>query len=116
MLQVIIKVVLTSLVVVAISEIAKRNSLFAAALASLPLTSILAIIWLYLETSDTEKIAQLATGIFWLVLPSLILFIALPLLLRAGMSFTPSLAISCVLTIAGYAGMLAILNQLNIRI
>jgi hypothetical protein len=87
MLYATIKVLLTSVLVVAVSEAAKRSALFGAIIASIPLTSVLAMIWLYVDTGDTEKVARLATGIFWLVLPSLVLFLALPLLLRAGVDF-----------------------------
>jgi hypothetical protein len=116
MLQTIIKVMLTSVLVVAIAEAGKRSVLLASILASLPLTSVLAFIWLYADTRDPEQVAALSTGIFWLVLPSLILFIALPLLLRAGVGFVPSLALSIVLTAGGYALMLAVLGHLGIKI
>ncbi len=72
-----IKVALSAGVIVAVAEIAKRSSFWAAALASLPLTSLLAFVWLYLETGDIQKITTLAQGIFWLVIPSLLLFVLL---------------------------------------
>lgn len=116
MLQLAVKVLLTSLLVVAIAEAGKRSSVLGAVLASLPLTSLLAMIWLYADTGDTAKVAQLAGSIFWLVLPSLILFIALPLLLRRGVAFAPSLAIACALTVAGYFAMLVILKRFGIEL
>jgi len=79
------KVAITTILIVAISEIAKRSSLAAALLASIPLVSVLAMVWLYLDTKDVEKVSNLATSVFWLVLPSLVLFIALPLLLKQGL-------------------------------
>lgn len=102
MSQYIIKVALSALVIVAVAEIAKRSSFWAAVLASLPLTSLLAFVWLHLETGDTERIAALSHGIFWLVLPSLVLFLLLPALLRAQWGFWPSLAVSCVATAVAY--------------
>ncbi|MEQ1697989.1 MAG: DUF3147 family protein [Hyphomicrobiaceae bacterium] len=116
MLQTLIKVALTSILVVAIAEAGKRSVLLASILASLPLTSVLAFVWLYADTGDTEKVAALSTGIFWLVLPSLILFVALPLLLRGGLGFVPSLAVSIALTAGGYALMLAVLGRFGIEI
>ncbi len=116
MLQTILKVLLTSVLVVAISEAAKRNSLLGAVLASLPLTSVLAFLWLYAETGDTSKIASLSLGIFWLVIPSLILFLALPLLLRAGWTFPIALTASSAATASGYAVMLVVLRRLGIEI
>ena len=71
MWQYIVRILLTAAVVVAVSEIAKRNTLSAAALASLPLTSLLAFVWLYLDTGDTQRVADLPKVFFWLVLPSL---------------------------------------------
>lgn len=116
MLQTIVKVLLTAVLVVAIAEAGKRSSLLGAVLASLPLTSLLAFAWLYAETGDTQKIADLATGIFWLVLPSLILFVALPVLLKRGMAFGPSLAVSCALTVGGYFAMIAMLKRFGIEL
>ena len=107
MLATAIKIAVTAVLVVAISEVAKRSSLLGAVLASIPLTSVLAMVWLYADTGDAEKVAELATGIFWLVLPSLVLFIALPLLLRAGWDFAPSLLAAGALTVACYFLMLA---------
>jgi hypothetical protein len=110
------KIAVTAALVVAIAEVAKRSSSMGALLASIPLTSVLAMIWLYADTGDAEKVAALAGSIFWLVLPSLALFIALPLLLRAGWGFTPSLLAACGLTIACYFVMLAILKRLGVAI
>ena len=116
MLPVALKVVLTALLVVAIAEIAKRSTFAGAVLASIPITSVLAMVWLYADTGDTEKVAGLASGIFWLVLPSLALFIALPLLLRAGWPFGASLAAATALTAGCYFAMVAILPRLGIAI
>jgi len=111
-----LKIVLSALIIVAVAELAKRNSFWGAALASLPMTSVLAFIWLYLDTGDVERVASLSYGIFWLVLPSLTLFIALPLLLRVGFNFWLSLAVSCGATAIAYLGMLKMLSALDIRI
>ena len=112
----VIKVALTAAVVVAISEIARRSTFWAAALASLPLTSLLAFVWLYVETGSAERVAQLSHGIFWLVIPSLPLFLLLPALLRAGFGFWPSLAASCIATALAYAGMIWTLSRIGIRV
>ena len=116
MLQTIIKIALTSVLVVAIAEAGKRSVLLASILASLPLTSVLAFVWLYADTGEPEKVAALATGISWLVLPSLILFVALPLLLRANVPFAGALALSVLATAGGYAAMFAILRRFGIEI
>jgi hypothetical protein len=114
MLAVATKIIVTAVLIVAIAEVAKRSTFAAAILASIPLTSVLAMLWLYADTGDSEKVAQLAGGIFWLVLPSLALFIALPLLLRAGWPFWASLLASTALTVACYFAMIALLKRLGI--
>lgn len=111
-----IKVALSAGVIVAVAEIAKRSSFWAAALASLPLTSLLAFIWLYLETGDTQKIATLSHGIFWLVIPSLLLFILLPLMLRAGWGFWGSLAAASSATALGYVVMAWLLARWGVQV
>ncbi|MGZ5822603.1 MAG: DUF3147 family protein [Hyphomicrobium sp.] len=116
MLPAVIKVLVTAALVVAIAEVAKRNTFAGAVLASIPLTSVLALIWLYADTGDTEKVAALAGGIFWLVLPSLALFVALPLMLRSGWPFGLGLAAAIALTAACYFAMVAILGRLGLSI
>jgi predicted permease len=85
-------------------------------LASIPLVSLLAIIWLYSDTKDTAKIAALSTGIFWLVIPSLVFFIVLPMLLKRSFNFWLSLAISLALTVIAYFVMLYILKKSGIQL
>lgn len=114
MLQLAIKVLVTSVLVVAISEAAKRSSLIGALLASLPLTSLLAFVWLYAETGDATKVASLATGIFWLVLPSLVLFFVTPWLIGRGLGFWPSLTLGIAATIVAYFAMVALLARWGI--
>jgi len=57
-----------------------------ALLASLPLTSLLAFVWLYRSTGNVQAVASLSHGIFWLVLASLPLFLILPALLKNGVT------------------------------
>ncbi len=87
------KLAITAVLIVSISEISKLNSFIAALLASIPLISVLAIYWIYIDTSDIEKISSLTTSIFWLVLPSLSLFVILPILLKAQVPFHASMVI-----------------------
>jgi hypothetical protein len=114
MWQELVKVAITAVVVVAVSELAKRGTLAAALLASLPLTSLLAFVWLHLETHDGERIAALSHSIFWLVLPSLLLFVVLPALLKSGWTFWPSLAAACLVTALGYAALVWTLGRLGV--
>src|SRR3712207_1028244 len=78
---------LSSLIIASVVELGRRSAFLGALLMSLPLTSILALSFLYVETRDTQKVIALSNGIFWLVLPSLIFFLLLPALLRSGAGF-----------------------------
>jgi hypothetical protein len=108
-----LKVAISALLVVAVSETAKRSTGFAALVASLPLTSLLAFVWLHLEASPSERIAELSSQIFWLVLPSLLLFLLFPLLLKYGLSFWVSIGLSIAATAGCYVALLALLRRMG---
>lgn len=116
MLPYVLKIFISAIILVAVSELAKRSSFWGAALASLPLTSLLAFVWLYIDSGEVQKVSALSQGIFWLVLPSLVFFIALPLLLRGGVGFWLSLSLSCLATAVAYFGIIRLLAILGIRI
>lgn len=116
MLYYVIKVIISALLIVAVSEIAKRSTGFAALVASLPLTSLLAFVWLHMETSSPDKIAELSSQIFWLVLPSLLLFLLLPLLLKHGLSFWVSLGLSMAATAGCYIAVLPLLRRMGVNL
>lgn len=113
-MQFLIKVLISALVIAGVATLARRYTIAAALLASLPLTSLLAIIWLYADTRDTGKVITLTYSIFWAVLPSLLFFIALPLFLRI-ISFVPALLAACTVTMAGYGIYVVIVGRLGIR-
>lgn len=115
MWQYVIKILLTAAIVVAVTEIAKRSTFWGAALASLPLTSLLAFIWLYLDTGSSQRVADLSQSILWLVIPSLTLFVVLPLFLRAGFDFWLSLGAACAATAAAYFAMVWCLGRFGIH-
>jgi hypothetical protein len=115
-LQYTIKVLVTAVVVVAVSELGKRSSFWGAVLASLPLTSLLAFVWLYRGTGNIEAVASLSQGIFWLVLASLPLFLILPALLKNGVSFWPALGASCVATAGLYIGLVWVLRRFGVQL
>lgn len=116
MWQYVVKIIATAAIVVVVAELAKRSSFWGAVLASLPLTSLLAFIWLYTDTGNSQSVAALSSSIFWLVLPSLLLFVALPLLLRSGVSFWPSLGLASAATVAAYFGMIWLLELFHVRL
>lgn len=116
MIYYIIKVLLSSVTIVAISEISKRSTTIGSILASIPLVSLLAFVWMYIDTKDTVKIAELSQGIFWLVIPSLLLFIIFPVLLKKNIDFWLSLGISLTIMVIGYFIMLFVLKKVGINI
>lgn len=111
-----IKIILTSVIVVVVSEIAKQSSFIGSILASVPLVSVLAMMWLYLDTRDTSKVIDLSKGIFWLVIPSLTLFLVLPIMLKHGFNFYTSLCISIGATSISYYVLILLLNQFGIKL
>ena len=115
-MQYLIKIVLSGLIIAGVSELGKRFTPIAAILASLPLMSILAIIWLYVETRDNQKIIDLSLGIFWAVLPSLVFFLVLPILLKSGLRFSPAMILSAVVMFIAYSLYVVLLSKFGIRI
>lgn len=111
-----LKIFITSLVVVGVSEIAKRGTFAAGILASLPLTSLLAFIWLYQDTKNTAEIINLSHAVFWMVLPSLFFFLALPFFLKIGWRFYPALLTSSVLMFFVYSLYSFCLKKLGVKI
>ena len=96
-----LKALVSGAIVALASELARRSSLLGAVLISLPLTSILALVWLWRDTGDTTEISDLSWSILWVVVPSLVFFVVVPLALRTT-GFWPALLIACCATAAGY--------------
>ena len=111
MLYPIIKALLSGIIVSTVSETAKRSPSFGALIASLPIVSVLSMIWLWQDTKDTERIASHAESTFWMVLPSFPMFLVLPALLRTGMHFYLALGLSCLLTIVLYFMMVWVMKR-----
>ncbi|MFL2963189.1 MAG: DUF3147 family protein [Candidatus Thalassarchaeaceae archaeon] len=101
-LDLMVKGIFSGAVVVIASEIAKKSAVFGALITSIPLISILSLTWLYEDTKDTAQVADFAESILWLVLPSTLLFILLPYLLRQGWSFENSMITGITATILAY--------------
>jgi hypothetical protein len=116
MLYLILKAALSGIIVAAVSEIAKRMPAFGALLASLPLVSVLAMIWLWRDTGDTVRIANQAEATFWFVLPSMPMFLAFPFMLRHGVNFWPALLSACALTVALYCLTVLVAARFGIRL
>ena len=102
MLYLAIKAAISGIIVAIVSEVAKRYPGFGALIASLPLVSVLGMIWLWHDKPDVPNMAAHVQATFWFVLPSLPMFLLIPALLRSGIAFWAALAIGCALTIALY--------------
>ena len=116
MIYYIIKVAISAALIVAISEVSKKSSLIGGIFASVPLVSVLGMIWLYIDTKSAEKVSQFSTSVFWLVIPSLSLFIVLPILLKMKMSFYIALPISILLMIGFYYLMVYVLTKFGVEL
>lgn len=108
MLYLIVKAAVSGVIVAAVSEVAKRWPGIGALIASLPLVSVLGMIWLWRDKPDAVNMASHAQATFWYVLPSLPMFLLIPALLNRGMPFWLALAAGCLLTVVLYAVMTAV--------
>jgi hypothetical protein len=115
-LYLIIKAALSGIIVAAVSEIARRYPGWGGLLASLPLTSLLAMIWLWRDSHDPERVAALTASVFWFILPSLPLFLAVPALLRSGVGFWATMTIAVLGTLALYALMFWAAPKVGIKL
>jgi len=111
-----VKLIITALLIVLISEVGKRSSLMGALLAAIPLVSILAMTWMYIDTNDSKSAVEFSQRIVWLIAPSITLFIAFPLLIRNGVGFYVSMLISIILTVAAYYTVIFVLGKLGIKL
>lgn len=113
-LTTIIKLAVSAAVIVGAAELAKRNAAAGAILVALPLSSMMALSWLYYDTRDAARTAAMSSAISWALLPSLIFLIALSLLLRRGVSFPWAMLASSTTMAAGYAVYAAILRRFGV--
>ena len=116
MLYLVLKAMISGVLIAAASTLAKRYPGFGALIASLPLVSVLGMMWLWSEKPDTDNMAAHAGATFWYVLPSLPMFLLIPALLRQGWGFWPALFAGCCLTIVLYAGMTWMAPRLGIQL
>jgi len=116
LLYLLIKAALSGVIIAIASEVARRWPGWGALIVSLPLVSVLAMIWLWRDTRDPVRLAAHAEATFWFVLPSLPMFLLIPLLLRQGFPFWLALAAGCALTVALYLMMVAAGPRLGLKL
>ena len=116
MLMIVTKYAVTSFVIVLASELAKRSDKVGALIASLPLVTVLVMIWLYVENQGTEKVAQHAYYTFWYVLPTLPMFLVMPFLLHRGFNFWFALAAGLALTALAFIVTALLARHFNVSL
>ena len=112
----IIKILISAILIALISEVSKRSTFFGAVLASIPLVSVMAMIWLYIDTNDSLQVVQLSKGIFWLVIPSLVLFITFPFFIRLQFSFYTALSAAIFVMVVTYFITITVLEKFDIHL
>ena len=105
-----------AIIVAAASEIARKWPGVGGLIVSLPLVSLLTFIWVWRDTRNSHTVAELAQSTFWFFLPSVPMFLVLPAMLKAGISFWPAFAISVTGTALLYLLMFWLAPRLGVRL
>lgn len=116
MLYLLLKAALSGVIVAAVSETAKRYPGFGGLIASLPLVSVLGMIWLWRDTHDPARMAAHVSGTLWFIAPSIPMFVLIPAMLKRGLGFWPSLAAGCLMTMLLYALMIWAAPRFGIKL
>ena len=111
-----LRALLSGIIIAIVSVVSRRYPGLGALIASLPLISVLGMIWLWNDRPDAENMARHAEATFYYVIPSLPMFLLIPALLRRGVGFWPSLAGGCLLTMGLYAAMAWIGPRCGLRL
>jgi hypothetical protein len=111
-----LKAALSGIIIAIVSEVARRAPGLGALIASLPLISVLGMIWLWRDTSDPVRMAEHAYATFWFVLPSLPMFLLIPWLIGRGVGFWLALAAGCLLTVGLYLAMVWVRGRFAVEL
>ncbi|HWE47408.1 MAG TPA: DUF3147 family protein [Caulobacteraceae bacterium] len=112
----ILRAAISGVLVALVAALAKRFPGWGGLVASLPMVSTLAMIWLWSDSRDTAKVATYSESAFWFVLPSLPMFLIIPMLMKRGLGFWPALAAGCVSTMALYAAMVWLAPRVGLKL
>ena len=107
------KIIISAIIIFIASEIAKKDTLVGAIIVSLPMISLLSIIWIYVETRDIERIISFSYSVFSMIIPSLSFFLTLPYFLKKNISFSISLMLSIVIMIVLYFGLATLYKKIG---
>ena len=102
-MELVVRALVSGVIIAVASEVARRSSLLGAVIVSLPVTSILAMIWLYRDTHDRGEIADLSWSILLVIVPSVAFFVVLPFALRS-LEFWPAMLLASAVTAASTIG------------
>jgi phage terminase large subunit-like protein len=108
------KLLISAAIIVLVTKIQLVNDRLSALLIALPLTSLVAMVWMYQAGQSPQRLANHAESTFWFVLPTLPMFLMLPWMLRHGWGFWPALALNCLLTIVAFGATVFVLRRCGI--
>lgn len=106
--QLAIKAAVSGVLIAAASELARRNPGLGGLVASLPLTTLLALVWLWHETHDPARASSFVTGTALYVIAALPSFLAIALVFRRGAGLAPALIVGAAVAMAGYLALMAL--------
>tara|TARA_B100000427_G_scaffold78837_1_gene64237 strand:+ start:3861 stop:4211 length:351 start_codon:yes stop_codon:yes gene_type:complete len=111
-----IKIILSAIIILIASEVAKKSIILGSIIVSLPLMSLLTISWIQVETKDTERIISLSYNIFWMTLLSLSFFILFPYLLKKDIPFGWSMGIALIVMVSLFLILVSLLKKCGIEV
>jgi len=111
-----VRALVSGLLIALASTLARREPALGALIVSLPLVSVLSMIWLWRDDPDPHNMAAYVQNTFWYFLPSMPMFLVIPMLLRRGVDFWPSLLAGCIMTVLLYAATMALLTRLGVTL
>lgn len=111
-----IRAILSGIIIALIAYVGKKAPATGALIASLPLISILGMIWLWRDTGDSKLLADHAEATFYFVIPSLPMFLLIPWMLRSGFGFWQALGAGIVLTVMLYLTTAILAARVGVRI
>lgn len=112
----IIRAALSGIIVAIIALVSRRYPGLGGLIASLPLISVLGMVWLWHDTGDREAVATYLSSALWYFLPTIPMFIFMPMMLRHGVSFWATLAVGIFITMLLYALMNRALSAYGITL
>lgn len=109
-----VKLLISAAVIVVATKIQLVNDRLSALIIALPLTSLVAMVWMHQSGQSAQRLANHSEGTFWFVLPTLPMFLILPWMLRHGWGFWAALAANCLLTVGFFWVTVFVLRRFGI--